>query len=69
MNRKFVLLAGLLAAARLAAAFQTDQVFSSNMVLQQEKPIAFFGTGDRGKTIRAEFAGKRVSATVTPEGT
>ena len=69
MNRKFVLLAGLLAAAHLAAAFQTDPVFSSNMVLQQEKPIAFFGTGDRGTTIRAEFAGKRAVATVTPEGT
>ena len=41
MNREFVLLAGLLAAARLAAAFQIDPVFSSNMVLQQEKPVAF----------------------------
>lgn len=68
MKTKLIITLGILAFVRAMAAFQTDPVFSSNMVLQQEKPIAFFGTGDAGTTVQAEFAGRRAESKVTADG-
>lgn len=36
--------------------FKVASVFSSNMVLQRNKPIAVFGEGEDGKTVKAVFA-------------
>ena len=45
-----------------------DPVFSSNMVLQQEKPIAFFGTAGPGAEIQVGFNGKNVRSTADAKG-
>ena len=50
------------------ADLKVDPVFSSNMVLQQQKPIAFFGTADKGDEITVEFNGQAVSAKVNENG-
>lgn len=44
------------------AVLKADSVFTSNMVLQQEKPISFFGTAEPGKKIIVSFAGKNVTS-------
>ena len=48
-------LAAALMAFDAGAGFLLDPVFSSGMVLQQQKPIAFFGTADPGEKIRVTF--------------
>lgn len=48
-------LAAALMAIDAGAGFLLDPVFSSGMVLQQRKPIAFFGTADPGEKIRVTF--------------
>lgn len=48
-------LAAALMAIDAGAEFLLDPVFSSGMVLQQRKPIAFFGTADPGEKIRVTF--------------
>ena len=50
------------------AALKLDTVFSSNMVLQQQYPIAFFGTADEGCVVKVEFNGKSVSALTDKNG-
>ncbi len=57
-----------LLAAGAFGAVKLDSVFSSNMVLQQEKPIAFFGTADPGSEIQVGFNGKTVSAKADAKG-
>ena len=52
----------------LFAALKVDTVFSSNMVLQQQYPIAFFGTADKGSVVKVEFNGKTVSAKTDNNG-
>ena len=49
-------------------AVKLDSVFSSNMVLQQEKPITFFGTADPGSGIQVGFNGKTVKAKADDNG-
>lgn len=49
------LFAAVLTAFDAGAGFLLDPVFSSGMVLQQRKPIAFFGTADPGEKIRVTF--------------
>ena len=48
-------LAAALMAIDAGAGFLLAPVFSSGMVLQQRKPIAFFGTADPGEKIRVTF--------------
>jgi sialate O-acetylesterase len=57
-----------LLAAGAFGAVKLDSVFSSNMVLQQEKPIAFFGTADPGSEIQVGFNGKTVKAKADDKG-
>ncbi len=49
------LFAAVVTAFDTGAGFLLDPVFSSGMVLQQRKPIAFFGTADPGEKIRVTF--------------
>lgn len=60
--------AAVLFSAGAFADLKVDPVFSSNMVLQQQKPIAFFGTADKGDEITVEFNGQAVSAKVNENG-
>ena len=60
--------AAVLFSAGAFADLKVDPVFSSNMVLQQHQPIAFFGTADRGDEITVEFNGRAVSAKVGENG-
>ena len=52
----------------LFAALKVDTVFSSNMVLQQQHPIAFFGTADKGSTVKVEFNKRTVSVQTDQDG-
>ncbi|MBQ6473899.1 MAG: beta galactosidase jelly roll domain-containing protein [Victivallales bacterium] len=54
----------LLCACGAMAALKVNPVFTSNMVLQREKPISFFGTGDKGKTVKVTFAGEESESKV-----
>lgn len=58
-----------LLAAGTFGAVKLDSVFSSNMVLQQEKPITFFGSADPEAEIQIEFNGKTVSSKAGADGT
>ncbi len=53
---------GLLGGLNATADFTLDTVFSSHMVLQQERPVAFFGTADPGTQLKVTFNGKTVTA-------
>ena len=55
-------------AAAAWAELRIDPVFTSNMVLQQERPIAFFGTADPGAEVKVGFAGKNVSVRAGTDG-
>ena len=44
--------------------FKIAAVFSSNMVLQREKPVSVFGEGENGETVTAEIDGIKKSAKV-----
>lgn len=46
-----------------------DAIFSSNMVLQREKPITLFGTANRESDISITFNGKNYSAINDRQGT
>jgi len=68
MVRALVLAVSFLASLLLTAGLTLDPVFSSHMVLQQQRPIRFFGTADPGKEVKLEFAGKQVSAKADASG-
>ena len=44
--------------------FKTAAIFSSNMVLQREKPVLIFGEGENGDVVKAEIDGITASAKV-----
>jgi len=50
------------ASADVFSEVTLDNVFSSCMVLQQQKPVAFFGTASPGETVTVEFAGRKICA-------
>lgn len=60
--------AAVLFAAGAVADLKMDPVFSSNMVLQQERPITFFGTANKGATVKVEFNGRSVTAKAGDNG-
>ncbi len=60
--------AAVLFAAGAIADLKVDPVFTSNMVLQQQKPITFFGTADKGASVKVEFNGKTVTAKADGNG-
>ena len=47
--------------------FKTAAIFSSNMVLQREKPVLIFGEGENGDVVKAEIDGITASAKVRGE--
>ena len=49
--------------AQLNAA-KLHGLFTDNMVLQRDKPIAVYGTGDDGEKVTVELDGKKTAATV-----
>ena len=49
---------------RRATEFEVAGVFADNMVLQREKTIPIFGTGDNGLTITVDFNGQEKSTVV-----
>lgn len=58
----------VLLTAGAIGAVKLDPVFTSNMVLQQEKPITFFGTADPDSEIKVGFNGKTVSVKADANG-
>ena len=68
MNKLFASLAAVFIASGAYAALEIDPVFSSNMVLQQQRPIAIFGTADRGTEVKVEFGGRTVTAKADENG-
>ncbi|MBR2344418.1 MAG: beta galactosidase jelly roll domain-containing protein [Lentisphaeria bacterium] len=66
--KKTTLFLAALCAGTLLAEVKLDPVFSSDMILQQEKDIPFFGTADPGEKITAEFAGKNLNTTAGNDG-
>ena len=55
-------------ANRTEKTLKLDPVFSSRMVLQQENPIAFFGTAAPGAEIQVDFNGRTVCTEADPSG-
>lgn len=45
-------------------AAQLHGLFTHNMVLQREKPLAIYGTGDEGEKVTVELNGEKAAATV-----
>lgn len=69
MGRFLMMFAALaFLAADAVAVLKVDPVFSSNMVLQQERPIAFFGSADPGSSVTVEFNGKKVTVKAGDDG-
>ena len=46
---------------------EMPSVFSDNMILQREKPVAVWGNGRPGETITVEFNGQKLVTTVRPD--
>ncbi|MBP5639348.1 MAG: beta galactosidase jelly roll domain-containing protein [Victivallales bacterium] len=55
-------------ASAAVAEIRLDPVFSSNMVLQRERPIAFFGTSSRHTPVTVTFCGRETTAEVNAQG-
>ena len=68
MKKIMTVLSAALIAAVSWADVKIDPVFSSNMVLQQQRPITFFGTADKGTAVTVEFNGKKVSTKADEAG-
>lgn len=49
-------------------ALELPTIFSDNMVLQQEMPIAIWGKADPGASVEVDFAGQTVNAQATIDG-
>ena len=68
MKKTLLSLALIAVAAMVSAAIELDPVFGSHMVLQQEKPISFFGKGTPGSNVTVNFNNKTVSVKVDVQG-
>jgi len=68
MKKLLYVVAVLLLASAAQAVVRLDPVFTSNMVLQQQRPIRFFGTADPGSEVKVEFNGKTVAAKTDGQG-
>ena len=60
----------LLTAAQtpLRAAVAVPNLFSSNMVLQRDKPVPVWGTADPDETVTVEFAGQKLETKADAKG-
>ncbi len=58
--KKFLLVLTLaLASALRAANLECSGIFTDNMILQREKPVAVWGWADAGETVTVEFNGQK----------
>ncbi len=55
-------------AACAAAQFKIAEAFSSNMVLQRNKPVPVWGRAEAGKTVAVQFSGQQQTATADTAG-
>lgn len=53
---------GKIPSDKFADTFSAYNIYGSNMVLQQERPILIYGTAPAGTYVKVEFAGKTVYA-------
>ncbi|MEK6795474.1 MAG: sialate O-acetylesterase [Spirochaetota bacterium] len=67
MRIRIIFLA-LVGAAGLFAETKIPSIFSSNMVIQQDKPIVIWGWDDAGTTVTVSFAGKSAQAIADGNG-
>lgn len=65
---RYFLLFLLAVPALYGADVKIDRIYSSYMVIQQQRPVNFSGTADPGKVVTVEFAGKKVSAETGSDG-
>ncbi|MCR5715015.1 MAG: sialate O-acetylesterase [Bacteroidales bacterium] len=66
---RIIILCVLLALTTVVKAeVRLADVFSSNMVLQQEQPIPVWGTAEKGETVTVRFSGKTQKVVADPEG-
>lgn len=54
-------IASALGASSLQAEVRLPALFSDNMVLQQKRPVAFWGWADNGEKVTVEFRGEKAS--------
>lgn len=59
MQKSWIILLLLLVVQGASAGLTLDRMFSNNMVLQRDVPLAFFGTATAGSTVKVAFAGKQ----------
>ena len=58
--KKFLLVLTLVLASALhAASLECSGIFTDNMILQREKPVAVWGWADAGETVTVEFNGQK----------
>ena len=48
------------------AAIQLASPFADHMVLQRDRPVPVWGTGEPGEAVAVEFAGQRLVPPTTP---
>jgi sialate O-acetylesterase len=63
----FALLSGPIATMR-AADLKLPALFADHMILQRDKPVAFWGWAEAGEKVTVSFAGQSKSATVSADG-
>jgi sialate O-acetylesterase len=63
----FALILGAIATMR-AADFKLAALFADHMILQRDKPVAFWGWADAGERVTISFAGQSKSTTVDADG-
>ncbi|MBO7090573.1 MAG: hypothetical protein J6W23_02225, partial [Victivallales bacterium] len=68
MKKKMVWMAAVLVAVWAMADVKLDPVFTSNMMLQQGAPIAFFGTAPAEKDVTATFGNETVTVKSDAQG-
>jgi len=62
-----LLLACALLAGEAAGALKTHAIFTSNMVIQRDKPIMIWGWADKGAKIDVQFGDQKAQATAEGE--
>lgn len=59
MKKFLFVLTLVLASALHAASLECSGIFTDNMILQREKPVAVWGWADAGETVTVEFNGQK----------
>jgi len=64
----YVVLVMLIVSIVNAASFKLNAIFSDHMVIQRNKPVIVYGTGNSGSSISASFGTEKNSSIVNKEG-